>query len=153
MQITININNIDTTITLTPEQVKQITEANRPKLFDYGRGSYQILKDNVDIEYYNPDECSIKYGRYRRTKEQAEMDFKRQTRMMRLSALAWEVGECVEFTLGEKNHFVCLDIDEQTWMIDCASYYNNQTIVYMTHETATKVCHILNSGEYSLDIE
>ena len=152
MQTQITINGIETTITLTPEQVAQITEASKPKLFDYENGSpYLVQVYNVtpgigkDIEYKQ-------YGRYRRTKEQAEMDFKRQTRMMKLSALVWEVGECVEFTYGTSNYYIYYDYKDKIYYTGYDSMYYNPITVYMTEATAIKVCEMLNSGEYSLDV-
>lgn len=153
MQITININGIETTITLTPEQIAQITAANKPKVFEYKKGStwfidYSCVKDTwTDIT----NNVCLKYGRYRRTKEQAKMDFKRQTRMMRLSALAWEVGGCVEYEEGKITYFIVEHAGK--WKILKSKDLFYPETVYMTEETAIKVCKMLNSGEYSLDVE
>jgi hypothetical protein len=149
MQTTININGKSVEITLTPEQVAQITEAAKPKLFGYDEGNTYFLGTETISEFNSGKaENSLKQGRYRRTKEAALMDFKRQTRMMRLSALAWEVGECVEnggycvFKLPGGNKYSYGFIE-----------FVSPSEVYMTQETATKVCEILNSGEYSLDVD
>jgi hypothetical protein len=149
MQTTININGIETTITLTPEQVAQIQQASKPKLFEYEKHNTYCVSDLQIYERQVGDGLIIKrYGRYRRTKEAAEMDFNRQTRMFRLSALAWEVGECVE----DGGYCVFKIPDGSRY-----SYGFTQSAsageVYMTEETAKKVCEMLNSKEYVLDVE
>lgn len=157
MKTTININGVETTITLTPEQVAQIAEASKPKLFEYSDTDCYILCGH-NAEYITDNICHtpkpsinpklIKYGRCRRTKEAAEMDLKRQTRMLRLSALAWEVGECAEsgYHIVYNNHL-------NKWETGFNEIYNSYERVYMTEETSVKVCDMLNSGEYSLDVK
>lgn len=151
--ITININGADTTITLTPEQVAQVQQAGKPKLFEYEDTNCYVVWGH-SIEHID-NECGTakpsinqkihNYGRYRRTKEAAEIDFKRQTRMMRLAALAWEVGECTE----NNNYYVCYD---DKWSYGFATALYPETVL-MSKETAIQVCKMLNSGEYSLDVE
>jgi hypothetical protein len=152
MQTTININGIETTITLTPEQVAQIQQASKPKLFEYEcNNTYHIGTHSIADKHNSINPIQSTYGRYRRTKKQAEMDFKRQTRMMRLSSLAWELGECVEWEYKTANWYIFLD--HGVWK----SHYHELTYfpfeVYMTEQTARKVCEMLNSGEYSLDVD
>lgn len=154
MQTTININGKPVEITLTPEQIAQITEATKHKLFEYTERDTYYIGANLTTEHYSCDgdnEYPIKYGRLRRTEKAAEIDFKRQTRMMRLSALAWEVGECVEFDVREDNYFVTYINNE--WQADAAKDIYDSEKVYMTKDTAIKVCEILNSSEYFLDVE
>ena len=152
MKTKININGNDVEITLTEEQVKQITEVSEPKLFEYEEGNtYIIWTDDLTGKSLVIDKSKLKYGRYRRTKGQAEMDFSRQTRMMRLSALAWELGECKKFVEGEENWYVYEYSKE--WQIDYATGAYQPEIVYMTEETAIKVWEMLRSGEYSLDVD
>jgi hypothetical protein len=153
MKTIININGQEVEITLTPEQVIQITKASKPKLFDYeDSNTWFIGSEVIGDGYDGKNTNSSKYGRYRRTQEQAEIDFKRQTRMMRLSALAWEVGECVEFTYGTSNYYIYYDYKDKTYYTGYDSMYYSPITVYMEMQTANKVCEMLNSDEYSLDI-
>lgn len=151
-KVSININGVDVEIILTTEQVAQITQATKPKLFEYDDyNTWYIESEKIRQVSYPTSYNCIKYGRYRRTKEQAEMDFKRQTRMMRLAALAWEVGECVEFVPDKENWYVYkFEGIFKASFTDASFEYDK---VYMTEKTAVKVCEILNSGEYSLDVE
>lgn len=151
-KITININGKDIEITLTDEQVAQITEA-KPKLFEYEANNTFKIETDCIRENYNGTGGGLVYGRYRRTKEAAEMDFKRQTRMMRLAALAWEVGGCKEFEYGKTNYFVNFFDYSKQYEIDESIYVNCPSVPYMTRDTAIKVRDMLNSGEYSLDVE
>ena len=154
MQTTININGIETTITLTPEQVSQITEASKAKLFEYGyANTFSIGHIDICPKVFGNQKDYIKFGRYRRTKEAAEMDFKRQTRMMRLSALAWEVGGCKEFVPAENNLEIDYNHSSKEYFMSSSTIIEDPTKVYMTEETARKVLEILNSGEYSLDVD
>ena len=149
MTITVNINGKDVEITLTPEQ---IAKASNPKLFEYTQGEpWCIGPESIDDGFDGCSKSTIKYGRYRRTKEAAKIDFKRQTRMMRLSALAWEVGECKEFKHNEDNWYVSYDGNH--WGFGIISRMYEPEKVYMTEDTAIKVCKMLNNGEYSLDVE
>jgi uncharacterized protein (DUF1684 family) len=154
MQTTITINGKPVEITLTEEQVKQITEATKPKLFEYEKGNtYFIHYDYISEKYDGETERRKNYGRYRRTKEAAEMDFKRQTRMFRLSALAWELGECKEFVPAEDNWEIDYSYSSKEYFMSSSTIIEDPTKVYMTEETARKVLEILNSGEYSLDVD
>ena len=154
MTTIININGKDVEITLTPEQVEQIQQASKPKLFEYEKeNTFAVGVESILQTMNGTDTNTLKYGRYRRTKEAAEIDFKRQTRMMRLSALAWEVGECVE---ADKRYYIYTHIYHNKCIYRYSPTSETTVIpgcVYMTYETAHKVCNMLNSGEYSLDVD
>jgi hypothetical protein len=97
------------------------------------------------------DTLSVDIGRYRTTKEGAELSLKRNQRANRLEMLVEYLGGLKEFVYGKKNWYVGFYDKEYEW----GSYSTNTLYaperVYMTEEVAIKVCELLNSGAYSLD--
>lgn len=78
-KVTININDKEVETTLTPEQVKQITEVTKPKSFEYEDTNCYILRGHIeyiDNEVRNSKpSVNDKLCRYRQTKRAAELDF------------------------------------------------------------------------------
>ena len=120
------------------------------------------------IEYksgytYFVDTCSVvsscdiynkptKYGKYRKSKKEAERALKTQTRLMRLGALIEECGGSKEFKDGEANYFLYyVNWDKKYGYGHTYTLYCPERI-YTSKETIEKVVDILNSGRYKLDV-
>jgi len=95
-------------------------------------------------------EQAREHGRYRTTKEGAELSTKRNKRANRLEMLVEYLGGLKEWANYEKNNFIYYDINRGEYR----HFYNSVSFesekVYMTQECAEKVCELLNSGAYSL---
>lgn len=150
MKVTVQINGIDTEIELTAEQVASIEEQKKPKQFEtvYSKGNTYILDT-----YYNRigdgnDSKYLEHGRYRKTKESAEMSLVRNKRANRFEALVDQLDGMKEFVEGEENWYVYFK--DSNWSRGYTKFLYEPDKVYMTKECAIKVCKILNAGEYEL---
>ena len=114
--------------------------------------------DNLQIHIIGEDicfECAedlSRLGLIRNTAESAWVSARRNIRANRLEALAHSIGGAYEFEFGEANYFinVCIDGSFDTGISAC---YLEPEKIYMTKETAERVCEILNSGTYKLNID
>lgn len=149
MRVTIKINGVDTEIELTEKQVASIEEQKKPKKFEmkYEKSNTCFI-DTAHIECHGVDETLIEYGRYRKTKESAELSFARNQRANRLEALVDQLDGMKEWICGEENFNVYYENNEFTY--GNSKYIYEPDKVYMTEDCAIKVCEILNAGEYKL---
>ena len=155
MNITVQINGIDTEIELTEEQVASIEAQKKPKKFEmkYESNCYVLGTANTTpIRTFEYNSLflvsSSKDGSLRKTKESAELSLARNKRANRLEALVDQLDGLKEFVEGEKNWYVqnC----GGTWYTQYTTSIYYQEVVYMTKECAVEVCRILNAGEYEL---
>jgi len=143
----------------TQDKIKQLekelaelkAECNKEYKIEYKSG-YTYFVDLYSVG----SKCGIynkpaKYGKYRKSKEEAVRALKMQTRLMRLGALIEDCGGSKEFKEGEANYFI--------YYINCdkkygyGHTYNSSCLekIYASKETIEKVVDILNSGKYQLD--
>ena len=119
-----------------------------------------VLADNDDLQIHTIGEdicfeCAedlSRLGLIRNTAESAWVSARRNIRANRLEALAHSIGGAYEFEFGEDNYYVYVDrfsVFKTTYMLN----YLEPEKIYMTKETAEKVCEILNSGRYKLNID
>ena len=111
----------------------------------------QIHTIGEDICYECAEDLS-RLGLIRTDSESAWVSARRNIRANRLEALAHSIGGAYEFEFGEENYYVFVDRNG-SFSIGSASIYLEPEKIYMTKETAEKVCEILNSGSYKLNID
>lgn len=154
MQVPININGVETLITLTPEQVASIEAQSKPKKFkwNYTYGQTYLI-DNVCILKNSDGDGSLirEHGRYRKSKEAAEQSLARNKRANRLEALVEQLGGLKKWVDGELNWVIYLR--DGLWGYTSFSLSYEPEKVYMTEECAMKICRMLNEGEFSLNGE
>ena len=120
---------------------------------------YVLLETN-DLQIHNIGEdicyeCAkdlSRLGLIRTDSESAWVSARRNIRANRLEALAHSIGGAYEFKFGEDNYYVFVDrfsVFKTTYMLN----YLEPEKIYMTGDTAEKVCKILNSGRYKLDVD
>ena len=114
--------------------------------------------DNLQIHIIGEDICFgcaedlSRLGLIRNTAESAWVSARRNIRANRLEALAHSIGGAYEFEFGEENYYMSVD-SGGIFHISTSSYYLEPEKIYMTKETAEKVCEILNSGRYKLNVD
>ena len=119
-----------------------------------------VLADNDTLQIHNIGEdicyeCAedlSRLGLIRTDSESAWVSARRNIRANRLEALAHSIGGAYEFEFNIENYYVYVDrvgVFETTY----SQGYLEPEKIYMTKETAEKVCEILNSGTYKLNID
>ena len=108
--------------------------------------TYILTKMDVEATKY------LNYGRYRKSKDEAERALKAQTRQMRLGALVEYCGGSKEFVKGEENWYIRYDYDNEIFHTDFFIVLYDPEKIYATKEVMQKVVDILNSDKYSLDV-
>ena len=128
-------------------------ELNRPKKFEleYEKDKTYLVDLHRVISKCTGTNSEYMYnGRYRQTKEAAELSLARNRRANRLEALVEQVGSLKEFVENEKNYIVFYRYEDNTYATNYSSCIYSPERVYMMEATAIKVCEILNAGEYEL---
>lgn len=91
------------------------------------------------------NEAYLKHGRYRLTKEGAEMSLARNKRANLKEALAEQLGGLKQWVRGEENWYAYMFIG--ACKIDYDNVFFSEERVYMTKECAVEICRMLNAGE------
>ena len=114
--------------------------------------------DNLQIHTIGEDicyECAedlSRLGLIRADSESAWVSARRNIRANRLEALAHSIGGAYEFEFGKDNYYVYVR-EDGTFAVGDVYIILEPEKIYMTKETAEKVCEILNSGTYKLNID
>ena len=111
----------------------------------------QIHTIGEDICFECAEDLS-RLGLIRNTAESAWVSARRNIRANRLEALAHSIGGAYEFEFGEGNYYIAVD-EDGTFDACISSCYLEPEKIYMTRDTVEKVCEILNSGRYKLNID
>jgi hypothetical protein len=149
MKITVQINGIDTEIELTKEQVASI-EAQKKLEMKYEEYCTYVLECTYASSGNTGNEIILKeHGRYRKTKQSAELSLARNKRANRLEALVDQLDGMKEFVEGEENWYIYIGSDTRVYAT-YADKIRHPEVVYMTKECAIRVYDILNNGEYEL---
>jgi len=114
-------------------------------------GYLEIVKYDSFYRSFTDKESFAKFGRLRKTEEAAKQAFNLQTRVMRLHALAEQLGGLKEFKEGEDNYYICKTPDK--YEVRSSNAIDGLTVVWMTKECAEKVCELLNNNEFNLEVE
>lgn len=152
MKITVQINSKDVEIELTKEQVASIKSQNKLRNFEFNYPNNQAFLVGYKISHdSNPDSDFIECGKYRLTKEAAEMSLARNKRTNRLEALAEQLGGLREWVENTNNYYIYYYGYAKEYQ---ASFNNMSTYsperVYMTEKCAIEICRMLNDGEFEL---
>ena len=125
---------------------------DEPEKFEFkvGKGTFALRATYIGIEHSWCDEDSLSFGRYRTTREGAELSLKRNQRANRLEMLVEYLGGLKEFVEGEENWHIMF---KGEYKPGCSEIWSEPEKVYMTREVVKKVCELLNSGAYSLEGE
>ena len=111
----------------------------------------QIHTIGEDICYECAEDLS-RLGLIRTDSESAWVSARRNIRANRLEALAHSIGGAYEFEFDTENYYMSVD-NGGIFHISTSSYYLEPEKIYMTQDTAEKVCEILNSGRYKLNVD
>ena len=119
-----------------------------------------VLADNDDLQIHTIGEdicfeCAedlSRLGLIRTDSESAWVSARRNIRANRLEALAHSIGGAYEFEFGEDNYIIYV-LEDGTFALGIVGVELEPEKIYMTKETAEKVCEILNSGTYKLNID
>ena len=93
-----------------------------------------------------------KLGDIRTNPESAWVSARRNIRANRLEALAHSIGGAYEFEFNIENYYVYVN-GVGVFKTTYSQSYLEPEKIYMTKETAEKVCEILNSGRYKLNVD
>lgn len=152
------------------EQIKELDEQEAQKAFeaqldptagvDIPEDYVYVLADNDDLQIHTIGydicfDCAeglSRLGLIRNTAESAWVSARRNIRANRLEALAHMIGGAYEFEFGEDNYYVIIDA-EGVFIMDWMDEILEPEKIYMTKGTAERVCEILNSGRYKLNVD
>ena len=149
------------------EQIKELDEKGAQKAeldptagVDIPDDYIYVLADNDDLQIHNIGEdicfeCAedlSRLGLIRNTAESAWVSARRNIRANRLEALAHSIGGAYEFEFGEDNYFIYV-MEDGTFTVGDVDIILEPEKIYMTRDTAEKVCEILNSGRYKLNVD
>ena len=114
--------------------------------------------DNLQIHTIGEDicfECAedlSRLGLIRTDSESAWVSARRNIRANRLEALAHSIGGAYEFEFRKDNYYIYVR-EDGTFAVGDVYIILEPEKIYMTKNTAEKVCEILNSGRYKLDVD
>lgn len=101
-------------------------------------------------KYWGITTDNLEHGRYRLTKQGADLSLKRNRRANRLEMLVEHLGGLEGVKGGELLWTIYYSYSEGKWAIAYYSANYEPEKVYMTEEVANKVVDMLNNGEYVL---
>ena len=111
----------------------------------------QIHNIGEDICYECAEDLS-RLGLIRADSESAWVSARRNIRANRLEALAHSIGGAYEFEFGVDNYYIGVNAEGEFIKYRVSGLLEPEKI-YMTRDTAEKVCEILNSGRYKLNVD
>lgn len=135
---------------LNKEYVIEIPEQGL-YLISEGTMLEEYTQEYLDCEGWNIDILN-KLGDIRTNPESAWVSARRNIRANRLEALAHSIGGAYEFGVGEANYYIYFNNEGIARTVCCTDNVEPEKI-YMTKDTAEKVCEILNSGRYKLNVD
>lgn len=147
------------------EQIKELdekeAELNKEYVIEIPEQGLYLINEGTILEEYTQEylECEgwnidilNKLGDIRTNPESAWVSARRNIRANRLEALAHSIGGAYEFEFGENNYYVYVG-GVGVFMTAYIQAYLEPEKIYMTRDTAEKVCEILNSGRYKLNVD
>ena len=147
------------------EQIKELdekeAELNKEYVIEIPEQGLYLINEGTMLEEYTREylECEgwnidilNQLGDIRTNPESAWVSARRNIRANRLEALAHSIGGAYEFEFGEENYYVVVDA-EGVFIMDWMDEILEPEKIYMTKYTAEKVCEILNSGRYKLNVD
>ena len=130
-------------------------ENNKPKKYELSDNQYAIEPYKGGVHSISTSEadnylCYTEAGATRKTKEAAQLAAERMRRVMRLSALAAELGGEKKFVAGEYNWYFIQDPDTGEWMLRRVRYGREPEKVYMTEDCGRQILRMLSKGGFEL---
>ena len=135
---------------LNKEYVIEIPEQGL-YLINEGTMLEEYTREYLDCEGWNTDILN-KLGDIRTNPESAWVSARRNIRANRLEALAHSIGGAYEFEFRKDNYYIYVR-EDGTFAVGDVYIILEPEKIYMTKNTAEKVCEILNSGRYKLDVD
>ena len=124
-----------------------LDEIPKPIRYELSETGYRITY-LAEVVQDTQNKKIIESGFTRKTKISAQLAANRMIRMMRLSALAAELGGEKEFIEGEDNFYIFQD--KHKWVIGLTLGLFHPEKVYMNAKCAREICRMLNAGEFKL---
>lgn len=134
-------------VEISQEQVDEFCKAKLYRINYPDNNTYLVTSFNIGSNHTVTDKDYIEHGRYRHTKEQAEISLERNKRANRLEALAMSLPEWKP----DGKYFIGYYDDE--WVFNDVINTTYPETVMMPEACARKVCEILNDDRYSLEGE
>ena len=147
------------------EQIKELdekeAELNKEYVIEIPEQGLYLINEGTMLEEYTREylECEgwnidilNKLGDIRTNPESAWVSARRNIRANRLEALAHSIGGAYEFEFRKDNYYIYVRGDG-TFAVGDVYIILEPEKIYMTKNTAEKVCEILNSGRYKLDVD
>ena len=151
------------------EQIKELDEKEAELTKEYvieipEQGLY-LINEGTELEMYSQEDLECegwnvplinKLGDIRTNPESAWVSARRNIRANRLEALAHSIGGAYEFEFGEDNYYVYVEQvadGSLRFILSSVMFGFEPEKIYMTRDTAEKVCEILNSGSYKLNVD
>ena len=147
------------------EQIKEFdekeAELNKEYVIEIPEQGLYLINEGTELKEYSQEELDVynwnisllkKLGDIRTDSESAWVSARRNIRANRLEALAHSIGGAYEFEFGEDNYFIYV-MEDGTFAVGDVDAILEPEKIYMTRDTAGKVCEILNSGRYKLNID
>ena len=147
------------------EQIKELdekeAELNKEYVIEIPEQGLYLINEGTWLEEYTQEDLECegwnvplinKLGDIRTNPESAWVSARRNIRANRLEALAHSIGGAYEFEFGGNNWYVYVD-GVGVFMTAYIQAYLEPEKIYMTKDTAEKVCEILNSGRYKLNVD
>ena len=128
-------------------------ECNKPKKFEFkyeGGNTCLISSTCIELNQDGDVPFLLEHGMYRTNKETANLHFDAKVKMIKLGALADQLGGAKKFEVDKNNFFVYYNHKERKFEYDFLYSMESIGVIYMTEECAKEVCRILNNGEYEL---
>ncbi len=132
------------TYSIEEVEVEDDTKLKKYELSEYG---WRVCQDGYVKKDSN---ICTNWGVTRKLEESAKLAFERSWRMMRLSALAAELGGEKDFINDDRNWYITQDADTGDWIANFILSHREPEKVYMTEECAERICNMLNEGEFEL---
>ena len=158
-------NKIQEGINKVRAQLKELdgkeAELNKEYVIEIPEQGLYLINKGTELEMYTQEDLECegwniplinKLGDIRTNPESAWVSARRNIRANRLEALAHSIGGAYEFEFGENNYYVYVG-GVGVFKTTYSQSYLEPEKIYMTKETAEKVCEILNSGRYKLNVD
>lgn len=147
------------------EQIKELdkkeAELNKEYVVEIPEQGLYLINAGTMLEEYTQEDLECegwnvplinKLGDIRTNPESAWVSARRNIRANRLEALAHSIGGAYEFEFGVDNYYIGVNAEGEFIKYRVSGLLEPEKI-YMTRDTAEKVCEILNSGRYKLNVD
>ena len=134
------------------DEMKAKLEESKKFEWKYPNGKAIVVNSwCTNIDCNGNDKELLKHGRYRLSKQYAEHSLKRNRVANRLEALVEQIEpDYVVPEIFDEAWYILYSNSSKLHRITSDSNCRTLGTIYMSKETATKICELLNSGEIVL---